>query len=365
MSTLMNFEYLVKKEHINLSFNSLTDTNADVIAEVIEKSDALKELNLWGNRIALTDDKFSSALAKNSSLRVLSLGSNGIASEGMKRLADALKVNRTLQELYLGDNRMGNDGAKAFAVALAVNESLRMISFYGNSIGDEGGRALAESLVKNRGLRDIWLHENRMGEEAGSAIKDAVERNPFIEKCFVFGNLISKRLQNEIKVLLEDVGGRRHRAEELKRAEDEVSIAKADSARKDKLLAKKDEEIASLKAALLESQKKQASAPESSPLPERDEAKEEEIAALRAQLASKDEEIAALKTVLKAQIFKKDNEIAKRSVLDRPEVTPAEESTGTMKETVVSLKESGQTGFMAMKDERDDVLNLSIVASNE
>eukprot|EP00584_Thalassiosira_punctigera_P001692 CAMPEP_0172537240 /NCGR_PEP_ID=MMETSP1067-20121228/8875_1 /TAXON_ID=265564 ORGANISM="Thalassiosira punctigera, Strain Tpunct2005C2" /NCGR_SAMPLE_ID=MMETSP1067 /ASSEMBLY_ACC=CAM_ASM_000444 /LENGTH=82 /DNA_ID=CAMNT_0013322495 /DNA_START=223 /DNA_END=468 /DNA_ORIENTATION=+ len=82
MSTLVNFEYLVKKEHIDLSFNSLTDTNADILVDVIEKSDALKELNLWSNRIALADDKFANALAKNSSLRVLSLGSNDIASEG-------------------------------------------------------------------------------------------------------------------------------------------------------------------------------------------------------------------------------------------------------------------------------------------
>ena len=51
MSTLMDFDYLVKKEHIDLSFNGLHDGNIDILVEVLEKSTVLKELNLYSNRI--------------------------------------------------------------------------------------------------------------------------------------------------------------------------------------------------------------------------------------------------------------------------------------------------------------------------
>ena len=79
MSTQLNFDSLVKKTHINLSFNGLHDADIDVLVQVLSKSEVLKELNLWSNQISLSDsDAFTNALAANRTLRVLSLGSNQI-----------------------------------------------------------------------------------------------------------------------------------------------------------------------------------------------------------------------------------------------------------------------------------------------
>ena len=272
----MNFDQLVKRKCIDLSFNGLHDANIDVLVDVIQKTTELHSLNLWGNRIALDDDKLTDAIAENSTIRVLSLGSNSIESEGGKRLAAAIKVNTSIVELHLGDNRIADEGAEHLADALASNGTIGILGAYGNGIGDKGAKSLAASFKSNKSLRGVWLHENRFGEEGSREIIEAVKKNYDIESIFLLN-----KYDSDIKAILEDPA-RKEKAleaaeadaaavaaarvedeansiqknkqllEELSSKIAEIAMLKAKLDLRDEELKAKNEEIASLKAAALE-----------------------------------------------------------------------------------------------------------------
>jgi acylphosphatase len=77
----MEFDSLVNKKKIVLTCKNLQDGDIKVLAEVLEKSTAVEEMNLMMNQITLSDDKFTDALARNKSLKVLNLYGNKIGAE--------------------------------------------------------------------------------------------------------------------------------------------------------------------------------------------------------------------------------------------------------------------------------------------
>ena len=224
MSNPLNFDQLVKRKCLDLSFNGLHDANIDVLVAVIQKTTELHSLNLWGNRIALDDDKLTDAIAENSTIRVLSLGSNSIESEGGKRLAAAIKVNTSIVELHLGDNRIADEGAEHLADALASNGTIRILGAYGNGIGDKGAKSLAASFKSNKSLRGVWLHENRFGEEGSREIVEAVKKNYDIESIFLLN-----KYDSDIKAILEDPA-RKEKALEAAEAEAAATATAATAA---------------------------------------------------------------------------------------------------------------------------------------
>jgi hypothetical protein len=281
----MNFDQLVTRKCIDLSFNSLHDGNIDVLVEVIQKTTVLQALNLWGNRIALDDDKLTDAIAQNSTIRVLSIGSNDIGSEGGKRLAAALGVNTSIVELHMGDNRIGDEGATHLADALSSNGTIGLLGVYGNAIGDVGAKSLAASFRANKGLRGIWLHENRIGEEGSRDLVEAVRENRGIESVFLLNEHDA-----DILAILNDPGRKSEASEEEAAAEtaeaseakveDEVLSSIQNNEELLKEISSKDAEIAKLKAAL--------------ELKNEDlKAKNEEIAALRAVIENSTQVIAS------------------------------------------------------------------------
>ena len=350
MSTAMDFDLLIKRRRIDMSFQNLHDGNIGALVEVLEKSEVLEELNLWSNFIALTDDKFTSALAQSRTLRVLSLGSNQIACEGAKRLAESIKVNQSLQEIHLGDNNMGDDGATSFADALKVNTTLQVVGIYGNNIGDQGAESLAPALRTNQSVRNLFLHENKIGNAGAKQLADILSENHTIEQIFLIGNRITDFcILSEIEKTLADTSGRKSRAAEQQalaaaRQNDDSIAENADGEGSSD--AAKDAEIASLKAELKK--------------------REEEMKA-------QEEEIAELKNILQNQINQKDEEIAGlKAVLERPPRAPSPDSspnvmTALKKENVGLAPFSSAELVVPEIDARDDdqALTLHLVSSTE
>jgi len=96
---------------------------------VIEQSTVLEELDLGDNKLTLSDGKFANAIAKNKTLKEISVYNNRISIEGAKHLAEALKENKTLEVLYLGDNYIGDEGAKYIAEMLIVKKNITKDKF--------------------------------------------------------------------------------------------------------------------------------------------------------------------------------------------------------------------------------------------
>jgi hypothetical protein len=57
------------------------DDIIEVLAEVLEKSTIVTEIDLMLNHLTLSDDKFTDALAMNESLKILNLYNNKIGVE--------------------------------------------------------------------------------------------------------------------------------------------------------------------------------------------------------------------------------------------------------------------------------------------
>jgi hypothetical protein len=296
----MNFSQLINRRCIDLSFNGLHDGNIDVLIDVICKTTVLHSLNLWGNRLSLDDVtkkenenvneneteteteteteketekekcNLADAIARNSTIRVLSLGGNDISASGGRRLADALRVNTTIIELHLGDNRLGDEGASHIASALGSSTKIAIstLGLYGNGITDVGARSLASSFRLNVGLRHLWLHANRIGDRGYDEIVNAIRDNRYIESVL----LLSERHDGEIRAILDartvDLEGKEEEEEAVtyvEEKEEETATAEAvdedvsppsstvrDNDNDELLIAlsARDEEIAKLRAAL-------------------------------------------------------------------------------------------------------------------
>ena len=205
----MKFHGLVTEKVIRLGYKNrkaidFRDKDLDVLVEVLQKSDVLEELHLYGNRLTLADGKFTHALANNNTLRWLFLNDNKIGIEGAKRLADALKVNKTLKKLYLGANKIGDEGAKLIANALMENESLEEFSLDRNNIGDEGAKSLADCFMVNRSIHEVNLNHNIITDDGAQQLIKALKLNYGIESFDIWRNPISKHLKAEINTLMKD-----------------------------------------------------------------------------------------------------------------------------------------------------------------
>ena len=222
---MLDLDQLIKKKKITLVGKGLSDSDIDVLAEVLQKSDVVEEINLMCNNITLAEGPFTDALAKSKTLKVLSLYSNQIGALGATRLAKALKVNQTLGQLFLEGNRLGDKRTQALASALTVNSSLQCLILRGNGIGDEGVEGLANSFLFNKSLRVVLLGENKLTNNGAQKLADALEYNATIDQCLVDANNISPIMVLKIKTIISSVS---RKNPELKK-KDELNTEKDQS----------------------------------------------------------------------------------------------------------------------------------------
>jgi Ran GTPase-activating protein (RanGAP) involved in mRNA processing and transport len=80
-----------------------------------------------------------------------------ITKEGRWAMGEALAVNTTLTQLNLGSNLLGKEGGRAIGEALAVNTTLTQLDLSGNKIGCTGGHLPYLRLWKATRLSPILI----------------------------------------------------------------------------------------------------------------------------------------------------------------------------------------------------------------
>ena len=254
----LHFNELINQKKIDLENTGLVDDDLEVIYKVIEQSTDLEELRLMDNELTLANGKLATAIAKNTTIKVLDLQHNNISYQGIKLLADTLKENKTITHLSLGNNNIGDEGAEYIADMLAGNKSLQWIGLGNNNIGDKGAESIAASLVVNTGICGIWLRKNKIGDQGAEKLVDAFESNHSIETlALLYGNNnISNSVWKRISAILGDPKRKEvvmlkqsiaKKDTELKSKNTEIELLKKESTKKDRDLAKK---VTSLKAAI-------------------------------------------------------------------------------------------------------------------
>lgn len=129
----LKFTDLVKEEKISLHNMRLSDSDYDVLAEVLQKSSDLEYLHLISDRNALKNTNFVDAIAHSGTLKDLVLRDGNIGVEGARLLGTALKKNKYIQRLHL-EVKIGDEGAKRLVDAMGTNYTLEEIHLSYNKI---------------------------------------------------------------------------------------------------------------------------------------------------------------------------------------------------------------------------------------
>ena len=132
----------------------------------------------------------------------LGLHHNDIGEDGCIELANYLNSARcNVSELAVYGNRKGEFWGKAFESVLAKNNSLLVLDLGSNGIGDEGVRSLARGLARNNTLRELHLDFCNISKRGPHGFNRFDANEPYGDKVMVTRKLFSRQRHVERDVL--------------------------------------------------------------------------------------------------------------------------------------------------------------------
>ena len=140
-----------------------------------------------------------------SRIKELDLGDTNITDSGIAEVSYLLESNSTLHTLNLNGNRkITTAGWARLGQALAKNNSLRNLSLDFCPLGDNGLEALVKGLRSNKCLRSLELESTGLTERGGLILRDFLKENGMIYQVIANpGNSISVGTLEEIRKLTE------------------------------------------------------------------------------------------------------------------------------------------------------------------
>jgi Ran GTPase-activating protein (RanGAP) involved in mRNA processing and transport len=150
------------------------------LGDAIGASKTITEINLGCNcNIAADIETFSTGLALNKSLQVLSMNNCNIGTAKFVILKDALVGKSELLELHLRDNKIDDSGCRYVVELLTGCPSLQVLDLTWNNIESAGIRVITAALPLARNLRKLVLYESSMvDDETSHALLVAVKAHP-------------------------------------------------------------------------------------------------------------------------------------------------------------------------------------------
>ena len=135
---------------INLAENSLTESSAHFIADIISHLQP-HTLNLTGNNITNAND----ICISTSTVKVLDMIANGLTARS--GISDMMIC---LEKLCIKINHLGDDGAELISVGITNTKTLRVLDISDNDIGPSGTVAIAKALSNNTSLEELYMWDN-------------------------------------------------------------------------------------------------------------------------------------------------------------------------------------------------------------
>uniref|UniRef100_A0A1A7XE59 Leucine rich repeat containing 16A n=1 Tax=Iconisemion striatum TaxID=60296 RepID=A0A1A7XE59_9TELE len=173
----------LKEVSLDLSCCELRSGGSQILESCIAEIPNISSLDLSDNGL---DSELSTLLvwlAKNRSIRHLSLGKNfnNIKSKNLAPVLDSLvhmiqEEESPLTSLSLADSRLKSD-LTIVLNALGSNSSLTRLDISGNAMGDMGAKMLAKALQINSKLRTIIWDKNNTSPQGLQDVAAALEKN--------------------------------------------------------------------------------------------------------------------------------------------------------------------------------------------
>ncbi|KAG5476355.1 hypothetical protein LSCM1_04057 [Leishmania martiniquensis] len=195
-------------KRLTLGSNHATDEAAAAVAAMLGANGTLEELDIRLNTLTAVGVRTiaEQGLAKNTSLRILSLSGNEVGPLGANDLTNALTAHQrsALEQLDLSSCRLSTSGGVRIASLLSTSISLREVNLSDNALEDEAAVRLAQNMAEGITISVVDVSCNEIGEEGASQLIEAVLRNAQLSVLVTNGNKISRVAQRKIENLLEE-----------------------------------------------------------------------------------------------------------------------------------------------------------------
>ncbi|XP_061531184.1 F-actin-uncapping protein LRRC16A-like isoform X1 [Phycodurus eques] len=173
----------VKDVSLDLSCCELRSGGSQILEGCIAEIPNISSLDISDNSLDSDLSTLLIWLAKNRSIRHLSLGKNfnNIKSKNLAPVLDSLvhmiqEEESPLTSLSLADSRLKSD-LTIILNALGSNTSLTRLDISGNAMGDMGAKMLAKALQINSKLRTVIWDKNNTGPQGLQDVATALEKN--------------------------------------------------------------------------------------------------------------------------------------------------------------------------------------------
>ncbi|XP_029976683.1 F-actin-uncapping protein LRRC16A isoform X2 [Salarias fasciatus] len=168
---------------LDLSCCELRSGGSQILESCIAEIPNVSSLDVSDNGLDLDLTTLLDWLAKNRSIRHLSLGKNfnNIKSKNLSSVLDHLvqmiqEEESPLTSLSLADSKL-KDGLSIVLNALGSNASLTRLDISGNAMGDMGAKMLAKALQINTKLRTLLWDRNSVSPQGLQDVAAALEKN--------------------------------------------------------------------------------------------------------------------------------------------------------------------------------------------
>lgn len=195
-------------KRLTLGNNHATDEAAGAIAAMLEANYTLEELDIRLNTLTAAGVRMiaQQGLAKNTSLRFLSLSGNEVGPVGANELTHVLSAHQrsVLEQLDLSSCGLTSSGGVRIASLLSTSISLKEVNLSDNALDDEAAVRLAQNITDGIAISVVDVSCNEIGEEGASQLIDAALRNAQLVALVTHGNNISRVAQKKMDNLLEE-----------------------------------------------------------------------------------------------------------------------------------------------------------------
>ncbi|KAK5888972.1 hypothetical protein CesoFtcFv8_015019 [Champsocephalus esox] len=168
---------------LDLSCCELRSGGSQILEGCVAEIPNISSLDISDNGLDMDLTTLLVWLAKNRSIRHLSLGKNfnNIKSKNVSQVLDNLvhmiqEEDSPLTSLSLADSRLKTD-LSIVLNALGSNTSLTKLDISGNAMGDMGAKMLAKALQINTKLRTILWDRNSISPQGLQDVAAALEKN--------------------------------------------------------------------------------------------------------------------------------------------------------------------------------------------
>eukprot|EP00960_Hanusia_phi_P044871 756872-Hanusia_phi.AAC.10 len=178
MDYLREFDNVIA---LRLSHNNFGIEGAKRIAEAINDCQSLSHLFLDGNKI---EDRggliLVEKLARNTSLRTISLGCMDLGHQTFTMLGKVLTQNNSITTLNIDRPILFScqeESIYHLASGLKLNKTLRSLSIKNAGLRDHGCFLLCDNLMLNETLTELDLSSNRLSEISGQYIHNLLKKD--------------------------------------------------------------------------------------------------------------------------------------------------------------------------------------------